>query len=230
MEILIVDDHPLFLEGISPLLEKLVSNVELFTAQTSQVALELMDSHQNLELILLDLNLPDTNGLSLLQSSRERLPKTPVVMLTASTRHSDMQSALSEGAKGYICKSSTNPVVLNALSLVLAGGIYIPPEMVQGIHTDSFEQYAKAKPVNRTNKSIYLTPRQIEVLTLLIDGKGRRTNKDIANALDCSEATVKVHITALLKAMDVSNRIELQIVAKELDVLRKDQRNSEIID
>lgn len=217
MLILLVDDHPLFLEGIKPLLEKLHNNVELLIAQSFQSAHDFMDSHPDIELVLLDLNLPDTDGFILLQASLERLPETPVVMLTASTQRSDMQRTLSKGARGYICKSSAPAIVLNALNLVLAGGIYIPPEMVQQSQASYLEKNL-ASDMNVELSDVHLTPRQREVLDLLVDGRGL-SNKHIARFLDCSEATVKAHVTALLKTMNVKNRGQVKKAAEELGLL-----------
>lgn len=223
MKILIVDDHPLFVEGVRPALEKLSATVELLSARSSQEARELMDSHDDLKLILLDLSLPDEDGLSLLRSSRAFLDKAPVVLLTASRRLSDMQAALAAGAKGYICKSSTLEVVRSALSLVIAGGVYIPPEMIQDA-TGEFQQLEETTNAAAvTRATIRLTPRQTEVLKLLVDGQGR-SNKEIANLIGCSEATIKVHVTALLKAMDVSNRVQLQTAARQLGLQGVERR------
>ena len=126
MKIMVVDDHPLCLEGMRLILDKLGSNVELLIAHSCTTAVDLMDAHSDVNLILLDLRLPDADGFTLMTASFERIPQAPVVILFASTRRSDMQQALAAGAKGFICKSSPPSVVLNALNLVLAGGIYTP--------------------------------------------------------------------------------------------------------
>ncbi len=215
MKILIVDDHPLFLEGIKPIIDKLGGDTVLLIADCCRNALDSVRQHSDLSLILLDLRLPDMDGFVVLKTSIENNPDIPVVILSASTLRSDMKRTLAAGAKGFICKSSSPPVVVNALRLVLAGGVYIPPEMVAvGSFTSTVGNADPAAEING-QQNIHLTPRQLEVLSLLTDGKGR-SNKEIARTLRCSEATVKVHVTSILKSLGVKNRIQVMNAAKKL--------------
>ena len=218
MKILIIDDHPLFLEGIKPVVNKLGENVELLTANCCEAALGLVPRHSGLSLVLLDLGLPDMDGYIVLKTSLENNPDVPVVILSASTQRDDMQRALAAGAKGFICKSSSPSVVINALRLVLAGGVYIPPEMVTVGNVTSTAGTTDSVSENNGQQSIHLTPRQLEVLSLLADGKGW-TNKEIARKLGCSEATIKVHVTSILKSLGVVNRIQVKDAAEKLGLL-----------
>ncbi len=218
MKTLIIDDHPLFLEGIKPVINKLGDNVELLTANCCEAALGLVPQHSDLSLVLLDLRLPDMDGIIVLKTSHENNPDVPVVILSASTQRGDMQRALAAGAKGFICKSSSPSVVINALRLVLAGGVYIPPEMVAVGNITDIASHSDSVSENNCRQSIHLTPRQLEVLSLLTDGKGR-SNKEIARKLGCSEATVKVHVTSILKSLGVVNRIQVKDAAEKLGLL-----------
>jgi DNA-binding NarL/FixJ family response regulator len=158
------------------------------------------------------------DGFIVLKTSLENNPDVPVVILSASTQRGDMQRALAAGAKGFICKSSSPSVVINALRLVLAGGVYIPPEMVTVGNFTGTAGNTDSALENTGRKSIHLTPRQLEVLSFLTDGKGR-SNKEIARKLGCSEATVKVHVTSILKSLGVVNRIQVKDAAEKLGLL-----------
>ena len=215
MKVLIIDDHPLFLEGIKPVLAKLDDNVELLIANCCETALSLLQQHSDLALILLDLKLPDMNGFNVLKVSSEYNPQLPVVILSASTRLGDMQHAFAAGAKGFICKSSSPSVVINALSLVLSGGVYIPPEiMTVGDFSGTLDN-SNSTLENNCRKSIQLTPREIEVVSLLTNGEGW-SNKEIAKSLGCCEATIKAHVTSILKSLGVKNRIQVVDAVQKL--------------
>jgi DNA-binding NarL/FixJ family response regulator len=125
----------------------------------------------------------------------------PIVVLSGSEDRADMRRALNRGAMGFIPKSATAPVMLSALRLVLAGGVYVPPAMVES--SGSADDCAQR----------VLTPRQIDVLARVIEGQ---QNKAIAAALGLSEATVKAHVTALFKTLNVRNRTQAARAAERL--------------
>lgn len=218
MKILIIDDHPLFLEGIKPVIDKLGDSLELLTADCCETALELISQHSDLSLILLDLQLPDRDGFFVLEASLKLNPDLPVVILSASTQRAEMQRALKAGAKGFICKSSSPSMVVNAIGLVLAGGFYIPPEMVMVGNFSAIADNTDSALENNSRQSINLTPRQLEVLCLLADGSGR-SNKEIGRMLGCCEATVKAHVTSILKSLGVKNRMQVSKAAEKLGLL-----------
>lgn len=138
--------------------------------------MRLARTRPDFDLVLLDLAMPDVNGFAGLASFRAHAPSIPVVMLSGSEDPADVQAALDGGAAGFIPKSSTSDVILNALRLVLAGGVYTPPGLLNGQNVVVSKAQLNA-----------LTPRQREVLALIGQGK---SNKDIANAMGLSEATV----------------------------------------
>jgi DNA-binding NarL/FixJ family response regulator len=149
------------------------------------------------------------SGLDGLAALVERHPLLPVVVLSASLAPEDMQQALDGGATGFIPKTATGPVMLSALRLVLSGGVYVPPEMLA------------PPPRPDASGEHPLTPRQIEVLRLLERGD---PNKVIARELALSEATVKAHIGAIMRALGVRNRTQAVRAARELGLLTGDDQ------
>lgn len=196
LKILIIDDHSLFREGLSHVLNELTDTVNILQASDYEHALQHLSQNPDLELVLLDLNIPGKDGFAVLESFGEKNPTLPVVIVSGSNQCSDVKRAIDSGAVGYIPKESTGKVMLSALKLILAGGIYAPPELMQYEATD--------KQMTDYN-SLGLTNRQSEVLALLVEGY---SNKKIANSLNLAEPTVKMHVTAILKALGVSNRTQ----------------------
>jgi DNA-binding NarL/FixJ family response regulator len=205
VKILLADDHALFREGMRHVLGQLTDGVEIVEASDCAQALEAVDSHDDIALVLLDLNMPGRNGFAALETiSREHLA-LPIVVLSGSENRADMQRALEGGAMGFVPKAATAPVMLSALRLVLSGGVYVPPELVQSGAGEPATHPIESKPA--------LTPRQIDVLARVVEGK---RNKVIGNELGLSEATVKAHVTAVFKALRVTNRIQAARAAERL--------------
>ena len=207
MKILVADDHALFRDGLRYLLGQLGAPVEVFEAKDGAGALELVEVHPDLELVLLDLAMPGIDGLAGLRLLRARCPAVPVVILSGSEEPADVRQALDAGALGFIPKSSTSQVMLNALRLVLSGGAYVPPSYLE--RAQSVRVPLAASSVD----SLGLTPRQLDVLRLL--GQGH-SNKEIARVLDLAEGTVKLHISAILRALGVNNRTRAVVAAARL--------------
>jgi len=177
---------------------KLDPNIRVFNANSYKDALPLMKEHSDLELVLLDLGLPGLSDINALKAVRSELPATPVVVLSSNDDGAKVQQILNLGAQGYIPKSTNSEVLIRSLKLVLSGGIYIPNEILS--------QFDNVQPIDENKIETVdspLTPRQQEVLEKLIHGY---SNKEIAKLLNMAESTVCVHISAILKALDVSNR------------------------
>ena len=200
MKILIIDDHALFRDGLLLVLEGLNSSIETFEAGSYESAKEIMDDHPDLDLILLDLGLPGISYLDALLAIRQQTPDSLIVVLSGTEDHYMVEQALQHGARGYIPKSSPTEIMINALQLVIAGGTYVPPQILQNNNTSSDEQV-----FSRHQSNDKLTPRQNEVLRELAEGK---SNKDIGRALDLTESTVRVHVAAILRAFNASNRTQ----------------------
>lgn len=208
MKILVADDHALFREGLHYVLAGLGNDVEIFEARDGAEALALAAARPNLDLVLLDLAMPGMDGFAGLRALRTRIPAVPVVILAASEDSADVRLALNGGAMGFIPKSSTSSVMLNALRLVLAGGVYLPPAFLE-----KSTRRGATESTAPTLDALGLTTRQQDVLKLL--GQGQ-SNKEIAQALGLAEGTVKLHVSAILKALDVDNRTQAVITAARL--------------
>jgi len=217
MKILVVDDHVLIRESLRGVLKELKPDATIMEATDSREAMGLVADDPELGLILLDLNLPDRNGFVVLTELRERHPTIPVVMLSGYHDRANVVRALDLGALGFIPKTAQRQVLVSAIGLVLSGGVYIPPEIL--------ERPERAPPgrsgptrrgANRSPASpreLGLTERQIAVLALMMEGK---SNKAIGRTLDLAEPTVRNHVTAVLKALNVINRTEAVIAVVEL--------------
>jgi len=209
MKILLVDDHPLFIEGISGVLCKLDKNLSILTSGSCEEALALTKDDDDIDLVLLDLNLPGMSGLDGLTLLRHQLPATPVVLLSASEDRQKVLAAIESGAKGYIPKSASSDIIINALKLVLSGGVYLPMAVLDTMNT--------APAIETKNASGQaLTTRQSEVLNLLAQGS---SNKVIAHQLNMAENTVRVHVGAILRYLNVNNRTEAGVAATRLGLV-----------
>ena len=180
-------------------------------------AARLLKQHPDVTLMLLDLILPDRDGFAALAEARARHPKVPIVILSARSERADVEKALGLGAVGFIPKSGERDVMLGALRLVFSGGVYIPPE----IFAPSRRSVGRSAPTARRSAGsgrggagdLGLTARQVDVLNLMRQGK---SNKAICRELKLAEATVKNHVTAILKALKVTNRTEAVVRAGTL--------------
>jgi DNA-binding NarL/FixJ family response regulator len=216
MKILIVDDHALIREALASVLKEMKPDAHVLEAPDCRQAMQLVEAHADLNLILLDLTLPDRDGYSVLAELRERYPAVSIVVLSALQDRANVVKALDLGAQGYIPKSANRDVMRSALQLVFAGGIYIPPEILGHDEPLASPSAAKRPAGDRprvTPAELGLTERQLDVLALMMQGK---SNKAICRILDLAEPTVKNHVTAILRALKVTNRTEAVIAVNEL--------------
>jgi len=213
-KILVVDNHFLIREALLGSLKALRSDVTILEATNAHQAMQLVSEHANIRLVLLELNLPDRDGFSVLGELRQRHPTISVVVLSGRQDRDSVMRALDLGAHGFIPKSELREVTLSALDLVLAGGVYIPPEILlrdQRPLTSAKLACSSTQPVKP--EDLGLTIRQTDVLGLMMQGK---SNKAICRELDMALPTVKNHVTAILKAIKVTNRTEAVIAAGSL--------------
>jgi DNA-binding NarL/FixJ family response regulator len=216
MKILLVDDHALIREALRGVLKEVKGDATILEASTCAEAMRLMTAHAGIGLVLLDINLPDRDGYAALTELRSRHPATSVVMLSARNERSAVVKALDLGAIGFIPKSGQREVMLAALQIVFAGGMYIPPEILAREESLSSQPQTDARAARRQKASpvdLGITDRQLDVLALMMQG---RSNKAICRSLNIAERTVKNHVTALLKALEVTNRTEAVIAVNEL--------------
>jgi len=212
MKILIVDDHALIRRALQTVLKELRHEAVVFEAASSRETMQIVEEHPDLNLILLDITLPDRDGFSILGELRDRYPTVAIIILSGLNDQDTVKHAFGLGALGFIPKTSERELMLNAIELVLSGNLYIPPEIL-----DRRESTSPA-PSNKVSAGEFqhdlgLTARQIEVLGLLMKGK---SNKAIARTLNMAVPTVKNHITTVLKALKVTSRTEAVIKAGEM--------------
>lgn len=204
MKILVVDDHALIREGLRQVLKGLDSNVEVFEAGTCSRAFELAAGHPDLDLVLLDYHLPDMTGLEALDQFARQHPELPIIMLSGSTTPRVMHQVLNKGAAAFLTKSGMSDELLSVARLVLAGEIYIPPELMNAPATVFSNEAAPLGPPPQ------FTPRQEDVLYLLLAG---HSNKEIGKTLSLSDETVKNHVTAILRGFRVQTRTQAVLAA-----------------
>lgn len=211
VKILLADDHALVREGLRHVLCRLDSDAVIVEAADCDEALQIAERHMDFDVALLDVAMPGMDGLEGIGRLRQRLPSTPIVMLSASEDAGLVREALQRGAQGFIPKSSTGNVMLSALRLIFSGGVYLPPSLLcQPSVPTNVAPATDGELLDRADAGLGLTQRQREVLALMVKGK---TNKEIARALNMSETTVRTHTTAIFRVLNVTNRTQAGHVA-----------------
>ncbi|MCE4556462.1 response regulator [Roseateles cellulosilyticus] len=217
MKVLLIDDHPLFREGVALLLQPLVEGLQTWEAGSCEEAFDLLARRGSADLVLIDLGLPGITGLEGLTRLRQQHPELPVVVMSSSDDKDTVLAALDAGAMGFIPKSSTSQVMLGALRLILAKGIYLPPSVFLAARSaptvsppPAASPGVSAPPPARTPADLGLTPRQAEVLHLLLQGKPAKL---IGRQLNLSLSTVKAHTSAVLRALNVTTRTQAVVAA-----------------
>ena len=201
--ILIIDDHPLFRAAIRDIIGRLFAakgwDANYREASSFREAFDHATAAPDLDLVTLDIYLPDSNDLSSLLRFRAKLPATPIVVISAIEERETMMRAMLCGAVGFIPKASSMEAMIEGLQMILGGGVYLPPGAApnrrEGDH-----------PPGET-----LTPRQAAVLEKLIEGK---SNKQIARELAISDMTVKAHVTAILRSLGVETRAQAIVAVR----------------
>ena len=229
MKILVADDHRLIVEAVKAKLSELEGGVTFVLALTVDEIFA--NSSDDLDLAVIDLNMPGAVGHSHIDELRRRYPDLPVIVLSGDDHTDVMRSALESGVLGFIPKAYSPEIMISAVRLVLAGGVYVPPMMLSALapgvvvgaakpqpwpaaqpaHGEDMELAAEARTLAHLRN--VLTERQVEVLRLLSQGK---PNKLIGRSLGISEGTVKIHLAAIFRALNVRNRTEAVLAAQVL--------------
>jgi DNA-binding NarL/FixJ family response regulator len=237
MKVLLVDDHPLILAALQTVIKGLGDDVTVVGVDNAADAHKALLQEGDFDLVLLDLSLGDADGFDVLAAMRKRHPALPVVVVSATERSADVIRAIDMGAMGFVPKRASNRDLFEALTMVMSGGVYIPPMMLglmsappppagdtvpsvmrpsppEGALPD-LADHAQAAPgqQSRTFESLGLTPRQTEVLALLLQGL---PNKLIARELNLSVETVKDHVAAVLRALGVSSRTQAVLAISQM--------------
>ncbi len=210
MEIVVVDDHQLFLDGFGMLLSKLNHEVNLHTYENADKALSAIIENNDIDLVILDMSLPDLDGVEVLKKAREQGILVPVVFVSASDNIYKIACTYYYGGNGFIPKTTDTEEMLQALQQVLEGEIYFPPDMKLAIE----QQLQEIQKIQQVREQ--LTSRQLEVLKIMAQGA---SNKEIAEALFISEPTVKSHISIIYQLFNVNKRVECIRKAEWLGIL-----------
>lgn len=216
MKALVIDDHPLVQEAVSNVLRRLEPQATIEVAADCESGLDLAGHGAEPDLVLLDLNLPGVSGIPAVKLWRTRFPGIAVVVLSAATDQQTVLAAIGAGAAGFIPKSSSNEVMVNALRLVLGGGRYLPPELLSQSGRSDNALRRSRQGTTLSVETLGLSARQIEVLKLIAKGA---PNKVICRELGLAERTVKAHVTAVFRALKVTSRTQAAIEASRLGLI-----------
>lgn len=233
MKVLLIDDHPLILAALQTVIQRLSDDVEVAGAAGAEEARDALRQRSDFDLVLLDLHMGAVSGFDLLAEFRQAYPALPVVVVSASDRSSDVIRCIDMGAMGFVPKRASNDQLLEALALVLSGGIYVPP-MTLGVdsgeaavpHTAQADtvpgyldvvgdeaQRAGFQTAPASLASLNLTPRQKDVLALLLQGL---PNKMIARRMGLSAETVKDHVAGVLRVLGVNSRTQAVLAVSQM--------------
>jgi DNA-binding NarL/FixJ family response regulator len=204
---LVADDHPLFRDALKQTLANSMGNAEIELAGSLDQVIRILETREDIDLVLLDLKMPGVQGFSGLVFLRAQYPNVPVVVVSANDEPAVIRRALELGASGYIPKSSAATEMQKAIRAVLEGRVWIP----QGIELD---QPSDRETEDAARRLMSLTPQQMRVLMMLREGL---LNKQIAYQLSVSEATVKAHVSAILQKLNVDSRTQAVIAASRVD-------------
>lgn len=210
MRTLLIDDHAVFTQGLKFLLSDLDETIEFVEATSCDQALG-TDHPEDVNLILLDYHMPGLHGLGALEAIKDNFPSATIVMLSSEDNPRLIREAIDNGAAGFVPKSSTAEVLVAALRLILAGGIYLPTSALTDV--SDRDNVPADDGSSQTNEIDGLSSRQLEVLMKVIQGKA---NKVVAHEMNISEGTVKAHLSAAFRVLGVSNRTEAVFAAAKL--------------
>ena len=213
MHILIVDDHTLFRRGLRLLLDRLYPNAKIEEAANADQAWQLVEEGGPFDFLLLDLSMPGIDGIERIRDFVIAQGDRPVIMLSARTEPDEIMQCMDAGVRGYIPKSVTENVLQNALSLAAAGEVFLPAAITKNLSSACGSPAIGSETFGQGNPLGLLTPRQRNILTLLIKGQ---SNKEIARNLDLRESTIKTHIKIILKKLNVQNRTQAALAATDL--------------
>ncbi|MCP2072348.1 UNVERIFIED_ORG: DNA-binding NarL/FixJ family response regulator [Pseudomonas lini] len=212
-KILIADDHPLFREAIHNVISDGFPGSEVMETADLDSALALTREHDDLDLILLDLNMPGMHGLNGLINLRNEAPTIPVVIVSAEQDKQVVLQAITYGAVGFITKSSPRSQMTDAIEQILNGNVYLPPDIIR-TQKSPMGRRLNENPSFPPELLQALTRKQLLVLERMTKGE---SNKQIAYTLDIAETTVKAHVSAILRKLNVHNRVQAILSAGDID-------------
>jgi two-component system, NarL family, nitrate/nitrite response regulator NarL len=208
LRVVLIDDHTLFRAGLEGLLVS--RGIEIAASVDSGTDCVALVNNINPDVVLLDMRMPDLDGLTVLRTLRAQNVSMPIVMLTTSTEETDLVESLRAGAQGYLLKDMEPDALVIALRDIVAGKTVVAPDLApilaKAVKGKSDEPISNKSPFSE------LTPRETEILGLLAEGQ---SNKAIARNLGISDGTVKLHVKAILRKLNVHSRVEAAVMAVE---------------
>jgi len=215
MKLLHLDDHVLFSEGLSAVLQQRADNLQVLSANEAEQAFSLLEQHTDIDVILVDLSMPGLDGLAFLNGMEQRDIYIPVAVLSATDDLWKIKKALQAGASGFIPKTYSSEAILNILEHIVAGDIMLPEDIQQALQEIPDKEPKQEQ--HRILSAYQLGQRQMDVLKLMQQGYG---NEEIATVLHLSKNTIKTHARTLFSAFQVSNRLECVRYAERIGLLQ----------
>jgi DNA-binding NarL/FixJ family response regulator len=215
VKILIVDDHALVRRGMHYVVKEGFPDAEVTEAESAAAALEHVNGGAEIDLALVDVRMPDLDGLELLRALKADRPELPVIMLSTYDNAPYVKRALADGAAGYLLKDATPEDLSQAINVALSGsGNVLSPRVIQNLF-EEHEASGKDQASNGRRGEYNLTQREHDILALLAEG---RANREIAQRLYLSEKTVKAHLAAIFRKLGVTNRTQAAMMAVQMGV------------
>lgn len=213
-KVLVADDHPLFRDAIVNIIANRFEHSQTYETEDVASTIEYATANDDIDLILLDLNMPGMAGLNGLLELRNECPTTPVVVVSAEQEKQTILQTIAYGAVGFIAKSSSKDTIGDAIESVFGGNVYLPSDIIRN-DSQASQSNASTKEFNVTSDTLSsLTRRQLMVLRCMTKGEA---NKHIAYNLNISETTVKSHVSSILKKLGVYNRVQAVVGCSNID-------------
>ena len=209
MRLLFADDHPMFLDAVREHLSRAFPDIEIQSAANLDEVSKKLTDNEEFDLVVLDFSMPGMDGTSGVKNLRETFPELAIAVTSGVAKTRDVKAVLDLGAQGYLPKTLTGSAYAGALRVIAEGGTYVPVETMQALADEAADRKVNAEG---------LTPREIEVLEGIADGK---PNKQIARDLDIHEVTVKLHARSIFKKIGVQNRSQAAVVARERGIVSR---------
>ena len=227
LQVLLADDHALFRDGMRYVLQQLSDEVDIICAGDFIETLNKAEVNPGIDLALIDLNMPGSDGVGSIRIFHNRFPCIPLVVVSGSEQRAEIEWVMEYGAMGFISKMSSGKVMVNALRIVLDGGIYFPPQLMAGPEAAASQAgtgQAELDKAGQHTNNHGLTRRQMEALQHLAEGL---SNKEIALKMNLAEGTIKVHVAAAYQVLQVSSRLDAVRKAQQLGLitLARESRN-----
>jgi len=221
LQVLLADDHALFRDGMRYVLQQLSEQVDVICAGNFAETLRQAETNPGLDLALIDLNMPGSDGVASIRIFHHHFPEVPLVVVSGSDQRSEIEWVMEYGAMGFISKMSSAKEMVTALRLVLGGDIYFPPQLIS--QPESENNHVETDNPHQHLNNHGLTKRQMQTLQYLAEGL---SNKEIALKMDLAEGTIKVHVAATYQILQVCSRLDAVRKAQKLGLITHAREDS----